>query len=337
MASTPRDPILSLVQRAARSLAQIRGLKDLPEAKDWSSLGEQIANAQINIGELMAESAIIAETESTSTPQTLARDGLRYLVRDRPARETVYSARSRKTLRLRASDVASSVTSANRTIARIHALSRLNGIPIFQLLGMRNLSSLVGEVFSGELAPLLREEVLPNPNQDGYPDLLAMTPSGRQYYDRAARRGHLTQKSLWSPFPFGGIEVKATCGNTPSAKVKAKPAIGEARTPSLQSLEWKSHHRNTNNLLGLYWDFVDGIPTILGAFYRNDLTTEDWGTVVKPKEGGGNTTSVSIMNRTGVKMMGKGWILLPDDDDLLNVLAARRLLDLPGVLRPRRR
>ncbi len=96
-----------------------------------------------------------------------------------------------------------------------------------------------------------------------------------------------------------------------SASVQAKPKIGEARIPTLVSAEWKAHHRDTNNLLGIFWDFVDGIPTVLAAFYRNDLTTEHWGEVVKPKEGGGKTTSVSIMTRTGVKRMGEGWVVLP--------------------------
>jgi len=114
----------------------------------------------------------------------------------------------------------------------------------------------------------------------------------------------MSDKSFWSPYPHGGIEVKATCGNTPSAKEQAKPQIGESRGHILQSAEWKAHHRETNNLLGIFWDFVDGLPTVLAAFYRNDLTSADWGEVIKPTDGGGRTTSVSIMNRTGVKKMG---------------------------------
>lgn len=68
------------------------------------------------------------------------------------------------------------------------------------------------------------------------------------------------------------------------------------------------------------------LPTILAAFYRNDLDTtlgdlnRDWAHIIHPKEGGGRTTSVSIMKRNGVKKMGQGWLVLPCNSEILKTL-----------------
>ena len=157
------------------------------------------------------------------------------------------------------------------------------------------------------------DRLMSNPNQDGYPDLLALTPIGSTYIAERRAKGEMSEKKYWSPYPYGGIEIKATCGNVPPANVRAKPGMGDSRIPSLVSVDWKAHHRETNNLLGIFWDFVDGLPTVLAAFFRNDLTINDWGNITKPKEGGGRTTSVSVMQRKGVKRMGGGWLVLPKD------------------------
>jgi hypothetical protein len=76
---------------------------------------------------------------------------------------------------------------------------------------------------------------------------------------------------------------------------------------------WKAHHRETNNLIGLIWDFIDSKPTIVAIMYSEQLAEEDWGKTVTPKEGGGRTTSVSIMNKKGVAKMHTGLIAVIDD------------------------
>ena len=89
-------------------------------------------------------------------------------------------------------------------------------------------------------------------------------------------------------------------------------------------VEWKAHHRQTNNLLAVLWDFIDEIPTIVACFYSNNLTTDDWGKIVQPKEDGGRTTSVSIMGRTGIRKMCDGWIAVIDDPDYINALSQEK-------------
>lgn len=175
---------------------------------------------------------------------------------------------------------------------------------------------------------LMSDKTFLNPHQDGYPDLCASTKEGLAYGQERNKRGEMTAKSFWSPYPYGGIEVKVTCGNTPAAKTTPKPKIGESRYPLLTSAEWKAHHRDTNNLLGIFWDFVDGLPTVLAAFYRNDLTTNDWSKIVGVKEGGGHTTSVSLMTKPGVRKMGKGWLLLPYDASLQSPLSKKQVFDI---------
>lgn len=202
----------------------------------------------------------------------------------------------------------------HRTRLLVDQLSKFE-VDVFSLLGMRNLSAFVGEVFAA--AMILEHPALlkKNPHQDGYPDLLLIDGPGAKEWQRLANR--LRDKAPFSPYATGGFEVKATCGSVPTpAQCKArgfeKPDMGEQRVQVLTGYDWKAHHRETNHLFGLFWDFVDGCPTIAGVFYRADLTPDDWGKIVQPKEGGGRTTSVSIMTRDGVRKMYEGWVTLID-------------------------
>lgn len=196
-------------------------------------------------------------------------------------------------------------------------------IDIYDILGMRNLSAFVGEVFARAMSLTSKNFFINNPHQDGYPDLLAMTPEGRAEMDRL--KNNMQDKRPFSPFKYGGLEVKATCGSLPTPAVFArkglvKPTIGDQRIDYLKGYDWKAHHRNTNNLIGLLWDFIEQRPTIVAIFYSHHLTDQDWGTIIQPKEGGGRTTSVSIMNRGGVKKMYEGWVAVYQDKKYVDFL-----------------
>ena len=212
------------------------------------------------------------------------------------------------------------------------ALVRFNGsiaklrhfeVDVFGLLGMRNLSSFVGELFCAAIIKESSGQFLKNPHQDGYPDLLLMDPEGRKLWESLEQRRR--EKEPFSPFVTGGIEVKATVGSLPSAawfqkRSSQKPDIGDQRIDYLKSYDWKAHHRDTNNLLGLVWDFVDRSPCVVGVFYSHKLTQNHWGKIITPKEGGGRTTSVSIMPRHGVAKMHEGWLIVIDDDRYIDFL-----------------
>lgn len=204
-------------------------------------------------------------------------------------------------------------------------IDKISEVPveIFNLLGMRNLSAFIGELYSASIRISAGDIFIKNPHQDGYPDLLLMDQSGRDLID--SLRGRLRDKSPFSPFANGGVEVKATCGSLPTPeqclkKGFEKPDIGDERIVCMTGYDWKAHHRDTNNLTGLIWDFIDRKPRIVAVFYSNNLNSEHWGKIVQPKEGGGRTTSVSIMTREGIRVMYNGWVLFRNDRRYANFI-----------------
>lgn len=224
--------------------------------------------------------------------------------------------------------IVDSMNFANEALRSLDQQAKTFDINIFEALGMRNLSGIVGEYFGKSVQRKSNGTLHSNLHQDGYPDLLLInTPERKDYFDTLYTvtngKKYPKDKSLFSPYKYGGIEIKATCGSTPPASKTPKPLIGEQRIDLVNSFDWKAHHRETNNLVGILWDFLDEIPTIVAAFYRNDLTVDDWGKIVQPKEGGGRTTSVSIMNREGISKMCSGWIAVIDDEKYIAALAKR--------------
>lgn len=221
------------------------------------------------------------------------------------------------------------VNFCNNAIQILDEQTRRFDINIFEVLGMRNLSGMVGEYFAKSVQRFSGGNLQSNLHQDGYPDLLLTnTPPRKAYFDTlyTTRNGkkYPRDKALFSPFMYGGIEIKATCGSTPPASAQPKPLIGEQRIKLVNSFDWKAHHRETNNLLSIFWDFLDEVPTIVACFYRNDLETADWGRIVQPRESGGRTTSVSIMNKSGIKKMCDGWIAVIDDPTYIDCFARRK-------------
>lgn len=212
----------------------------------------------------------------------------------------------------------SAINFCNTAIKTLDEQTQQFDINIFEVLGMRNLSGMVGEYFAKSVQRFSEGNLQSNLHQDGYPDLLLTNSAQkREYfetlYTEENGKKYPKDKALFSPFMYGGVEVKATCGSTPSASIAPKPLIGEQRITHVNSFDWKAHHRETNNLLSIFWDFIDGVPTIVACFYRNDLCIDDWGKIVHPKEDGGRTTSVSIMGKSGIKKMCNGWLAIIDD------------------------
>jgi len=184
-------------------------------------------------------------------------------------------------------------------------------LDVASVLGLRNLSAFIGELVAAAILKGADNLFRKNPHQDGYPDLLLMDGIGKRQWDRF--EGRHDEKSPFSNFEGGGIEVKATVGSVPSPASCRKrganrPELGDTRISCITGYDWKAHHRETNNLLGVFWDFVQRRPRIAALFYSSALTTADWGRIVQPREGGGRTTSVSIMQRSGIRKMYEGWL-----------------------------
>lgn len=236
-------------------------------------------------------------------------------------------------------EVLNAIHLTNDAIKKLYDLTQTEQINIFEILGMRNLSGIVGEYFGKCTVKAANGKLHSNLHQDGYPDLLLIdTPEKKAYlrslYIEKDGRKYPNSKSDFSPFLYGGLEVKATCGSTPTAtETQPKPLIGEQRIHLLKSFDWKAHHRGTNHLLSVLWDFIDEVPTIVACFYRSDLTEDDWGRIVHPKEGGGRTTSVSVMPPKGVKRMCEGWVAVLDDWNYTDALASKKWIGYNVKLR----
>ena len=198
-------------------------------------------------------------------------------------------------------------------------------VDVFSLLGLRNLSAFVGEIFGVCFANASSGLYKSNPHQDGHPDLLLMNETGKDIWKNLKKEGKLKDKAPFSPFENGGLEIKATMGAVPSPKECQKkgmqrPDFGDQRIYVMKSYDWKAHHRETNNLIGLLWDFIERKPRITAVFFSSGLLENDWGKIAKPKTGGGRTTSISIMTRLGVKKMYKNWVLILEDEHYINFL-----------------
>jgi len=238
-----------------------------------------------------------------------------------PLRGTYFSFTSGngKNIRVEKQIIIQAITYAHETIDKFARFE----VDVFSILGMRNLSAFIGEIFAAAIIKHSNGMFKKNPHQDGYPDLLLMDAEGAKLWDNLKHR--VREKQPFSPFVNGGIEIKATIGSVPtpaqSAKSgKSKPDIGDQRISVLKGYDWKAHHRDTNNLMGILWDFIDGVPRIVSVFFANNLQVNDWGAIIQPKEGGGKTTSVSIMTRKGVRKMYDGCLFVVDDPRYIKFL-----------------
>ena len=226
-------------------------------------------------------------------------------------------------------DVYKAIILANEALRKLQENTSQFDINVFEALGMRNLSGLVGEYFAKCIVKISNGKLQSNLHQDGYPDLLLTdTPDKLQYFNTLytieGGKKKPKDKALFSPYKYYGLEVKACCGSTPPASKVPKPLIGEQRIDLINNFDWKAHHRQTNHLLAIIWDFIDGRPTIVACFYQDTLTEEDWGKIIQPSDGGGRTTSVSIMTHSGIKKMCDQWVAIINEEKYINKLAANK-------------
>lgn len=179
---------------------------------------------------------------------------------------------------------------------------------VFEVTDFRMLSGLLGESLVTEISNAV-DGLNKNPNLDGYPDLVDV--SKKEYLDDFL----LWQESdigRFIKYPYGGIEVKNTFGTKKqgSQLQQGDKRIGHVNT----KLDWKAHHRTTNNLLAVYSDFVDECPQIVAAMYSDELQEEDWAEKQNPKEGS-TMTSFSVIRSSGCQKLKRGLLVCLDDEE----------------------
>jgi len=230
-------------------------------------------------------------------------------------------------LKLPASIITGAINIMHELIDDLYAVE----LDIAAILGLRNLSAFIGELLAAAIVKTADGLLLSNPHQDGYPDLLLMDDYGLSHWERLRER--VADKEPFSPFLGGGLEVKATCGSVPTPAQCRKmgierPCMGDTRIHTMRGYDWKAHHQETNNLVGILWDFIGRRPRVVAVFYSGCLGEEDWGAIVQPRSGGGRTTSVSIMNRRGICKMYDGWLCVLNEGGYANFLNKRNRGDL---------
>ncbi|PCH93857.1 MAG: hypothetical protein COB83_13040 [Gammaproteobacteria bacterium] len=214
------------------------------------------------------------------------------------------------------------VVDTNKYIQELYKLFDEIEFDIFDVLGQRNLSGVVGEIFSRFYCLAFSDFVL-NPHPDGRPDILNITvPEVKNYFDDFCfeiNQGKKTPvKSNLSPFKYKGIEVKCTIGDKVSNyKKKLKEStgldsleIGTPRVNYLSSMQFWAHHKHSNSLLGLYYDYYENsecLPQILAVFY-SELVADDWYDVSVGKPGSKKTSNTSLRPE-GKKKLFDGTII----------------------------
>lgn len=186
----------------------------------------------------------------------------------------------------------------------VEALNLTNGIladlpsSLYKSIDFKTTSSVVGAIFCESLASRLDGMV--NPIEKGHPDIVPYSAEG-------------ASEAQLRNFPQG-LEIKTTIGGIETG---ANLRAGVKRIEKLTSFTWQAHHQEVENLLGLTWDFTNeknsfNYPAITGAFYGQDLSKDDWGSVSGTT---GRNTKVSGMKTSGKAKMGEGWIAVLDDPE----------------------
>lgn len=199
-------------------------------------------------------------------------------------------------LHIQVDELLAALLNTNRKFEEVYKETKKMNLDIFSVLDFRNLSGIVGETFVKELA-LLNSNLAKNPSLDGYPDLVQVsTPEMKSYFDKSGYEE-------FKKFKYGGIEVKNTFG---TKKQKADLIMGDQRINGINNkLDWKAHHQETNNLIALLSDYIDGIPKIVALCYSDTLVPNDWQDKQNPK-GDSAMTSFSTIQKTGCSKLKKG-------------------------------
>lgn len=218
------------------------------------------------------------------------------------------------------------VNKANDGFIQLYNITKQFDINIYETLGTRNLSGFVGEHFAKCFMLCSNNKLISNPHIDGFPDLLLNDTIEKQrfFLDNVETdengKIHPINKEVFSPYKFGGIEVKATCGG---AKNGIKLLVGEQRFPNITTLGWKAHHSNVNHLLGVLWDFINQIPTIIACFYQDNLSPNDWREPYRPT-GDSHGTNMVGMSTEGIHHLCSNWWVVIDEPMYIKCLSRKQ-------------
>ncbi|MDA9052944.1 hypothetical protein N9H65_02405 [Planktomarina temperata] len=213
--------------------------------------------------------------------------------------------------------VAKSVSDANSYLCGLIPMFKKLDFDLFDILGQRNLSGFVGEVFVASLEKNL-SGFIKNPHEDGRPDVIDIqTVNAKDYFWGTCFSKYegktLPLKTKLAPFYFGGIEVKASIGGHTQKTKKQfiddtglkNFKIGVSRRNYVKTITYWGHHRKCENLIGLYYDFVEeagSAPQIL-AVMHSELEEADWTEVSIGRTGSKKTSNCHLTSQGKTKLI----------------------------------
>lgn len=199
--------------------------------------------------------------------------------------------------------VVSAAKNVNQKLKGATKSNLIKNLDVYEIIDLRMLSGMIGEMLSTEICNL-DGRLIKNPNIDGYPDLCDIS------LPRIKRESLTYNLDEYLSYKYGGFEVKNTFGvKKPGVHIQNR----KMRLPYIQrKLVWKAHHRETNHLIALHSDYIDGIPQIVAGYYSGDLSEKDWTIKQQPKEGSTmtsfcqTTTSAFSKLKSGIIFYMKG-------------------------------
>lgn len=242
---------------------------------------------------------------------------------------------SNKVVSVSSNDVIKAVVASNIYFQKLIPLFKEIGFDVYEILGQRNLSGFVGEVFSRTFEKSI-EGFKSNPHADGRPDILDLTSKqALVYFNKECllkeRDGSLKpNRATLAPFKYGGLEVKCSIGISVSKYKELLLVdtgqknfnIGMSRIKYLQSITYWGHHTSCENLVGLYYDYLDaagGAPQIMVVMHSILDPDTDWQKVSIGKIGSKKTSNTSLTSQGRLKMYSNV-ITVVNDETYINKL-----------------
>lgn len=231
-----------------------------------------------------------------------------------------------------AAEIINAANSTNVYLIKLNSVFSEMGFNLFAILGQRNISGVIGEIFSHFLAAG-NDMLVNNPHPDGRPDVLCV-PNKKvgEYLESCFTLiggKRIPLKTKLAPFEFGGLEVKCTIGDPiPGYKEKLQKdhhindfSIGFSRIEYLSNLNWWAHHTKSSRMLGLYYDYSKnhgGVPQLMAGFF-GELGAENW-TKVSTGNIDHKKTSNTSLNSVGKAIMKSHPVFVVDNDYYIGAL-----------------
>jgi len=197
---------------------------------------------------------------------------------------------------LTANHVVGSAVHANRLLHSIWSMKTVlpgssNEVSAFDVImaDRKAVSNAVGSAFARGIDSYADTGLTLNPKQSGNPDLLP-TP----VYERMVRAEAAGEKPEWTRVS-SGVELKSTCGGVEEPELSYP--CDATRVGMLRSIRWVAHHDKNRCVIGLFWDYMAGVPQIVGVFYADRLVEGDY---TRPGEIGERSTNSRSLLRAGL-------------------------------------